>query len=151
MFYFREIHIGGHSAGAHLAAELFEFFIPNLPQDDKNLFKNVFLISGIYNLVPLVKTSVNIPLKLDENSAKTASPLLKKIAGGETTFYVIVAEQDSPPFIEQAKEMHQHLNNSGAKSEYIYLKDIDHFDIVEKLYDETFKLTCIIVDNIITK
>lgn len=63
----RCVFVGGHSAGAHLAISAL-LGPKNLDQPATNvqLLKGLVLISGVFNLVPLVKTTVNEPLKLDE-------------------------------------------------------------------------------------
>jgi arylformamidase len=63
----RCVWVGGHSAGAHLAISAL-LGPKNLdqPATGVRLLKGLVLISGIFNLVPLVKTTVNKPLKLDE-------------------------------------------------------------------------------------
>lgn len=106
------------------------------------------MISGIYDLVPLIPTTVNGPLKLDEQSAIASSPLRKKITGGETEFYVIAAQDDSPSFVEQAEQMKEHLIKSKLKTEYICLENSDHFDVIENLFDEEYELTKFIIDKV---
>ena len=62
--------VSGHSAGGHLAACLmatdWRSFDPALPE---NLVKAAYTISGLFDLGPLVKTSVNGALELDEAAA----------------------------------------------------------------------------------
>lgn len=148
MFFYRGIYISGHSAGGHLAVELFEKCIPNLPQTTRNLIKGAFLISGIYDLVPLIQTDFNITLKLDESTAAAASPLRQNIIGGDTDFYVIIPQNDCPAFVQQAEAMVQHLSKLGSKAEYISLENHDHFDIIENLFDTEFQLTKFILEKI---
>ena len=72
----RRLVVSGHSAGGHLAACLlatdWRSIDAALPQD---LVKAAYAISGLFDLGPLVKTSVNNALGLDEASARRASPL----------------------------------------------------------------------------
>jgi len=71
----RPLVISGHSAGGHLAACLLATDWPaldvSLPND---LVIAAYAISGLFNLVPLVGTSINRALGLDDNSARAASP-----------------------------------------------------------------------------
>lgn len=99
-------------------------------------------------MVPIVKTVFNDPLKLDESAAISASPLRHKLTAGETNFYVIIAQDDCPEFIAQAKAMEQHLIKLGAKTQYIFLENADHFDMIENLFNEDFLLTKFIIDKI---
>jgi arylformamidase len=68
--------VSGHSAGGHLAACLLatdwtalDASLPN------NLVNAAYAISGLFDLPPLVGTSINNALRLDKTSAKAASPL----------------------------------------------------------------------------
>lgn len=60
-FSIRNIWLGGHSAGAHLAASMIH----------SEVYENVgingfILISGIFDLNPLLKTTINNALKLNK-------------------------------------------------------------------------------------
>nr|XP_023029611.1 kynurenine formamidase [Leptinotarsa decemlineata] len=143
----RGIHLSGHSAGAQIVANLFKEFIPNLPEEERKLFKTAYLLAGIYDLMPLLKTSYNAPLKLDEQSAKRASPLWQKLIAEGTDFYVVVAEHDSPQFVEQGNKMNEYLLSLNLKSHLVTIKDVDHFDLLEKLFDSDYELTKLIVKS----
>lgn len=55
----------GHSAGAHLASSLLcPTFQQTLSPDQKITLKGMVLISGIYDVSPLIHTSINEPLQL---------------------------------------------------------------------------------------
>ncbi len=60
------IHVAGHSAGGHLAAELLatDWQAHGLPAD---AVKGVTAISGVYDLAPLIETSINDELRLDQD------------------------------------------------------------------------------------
>jgi arylformamidase len=71
----RRIVVSGHSAGAHLAAMvlLAEWETAfGLPHDT---VAGAVLVSGIYDLEPLVGTYVNDALRLDATAARAVSPL----------------------------------------------------------------------------
>ncbi|KAJ8974904.1 hypothetical protein NQ317_009833 [Molorchus minor] len=143
------IYLSGHSAGGQLIAALFERFIPSLPQEDQSLFKAAFLLCGIYDLVPLINTKTNILCRLNEQSAKIASPLHMRLSSAvETIFYVVVAEHDSPAFVDSGKKMHEYLLSLGIGSNYVFIKNVDHFDVIEKLIEEDYELTRLIIDVI---
>ena len=73
----RKVFLSGHSAGAHLCAMVFaSTWFGDLPKVDKNLFGGVFYFAGIYDLRPLLTTTYNDPLGLDENSVIEVSPML---------------------------------------------------------------------------
>ena len=101
--YQRSIYLSGHSAGAHLCAMIFcSKWFNELPNPDKNLFKGVFFLGGIFDLTDLRKTSVNDPLKMDENEARENSPLLlDSFKHPGVNVYTIAGQNESPAFISQ--------------------------------------------------
>ena len=68
--------VSGHSAGGHLAACMlatdWKAYDASLPPQ---LVAAAYAISGLFDLPPLVPTSINKALGLDEASARAASPL----------------------------------------------------------------------------
>ena len=97
------IYLSGHSAGAHLCAMIFcSKWFNELPIQDKNLFKGVFFLGGIFDLTDLRKTSVNEPLNMDENEAMENSPLLlDSFKHPGLKVYTIAGQNESPAFISQ--------------------------------------------------
>lgn len=138
--------LAGHSAGAHLIVALFQNYFENFQQSEQDIVKAAFLIGGIYNLIPLVDIpSVNGPLKLTKEEAERLSPLLQTLgARKDLMFYIAVAENESPAFIEQAKELRDKLDKAGCSARFIEIANTDHFDIVEKITDKNFEITKII-------
>lgn len=72
----RRIYVGGHSAGAHLAAMMiaaqWKVYAGDLPAD---LVKGALAVSGVYDLAPLLRVSFNSDLRLDAAAAYKLSPL----------------------------------------------------------------------------
>ncbi|ORB85891.1 hypothetical protein B1987_21340 [Mycobacterium kansasii] len=85
--------ICGHSAGAHLVATAFttDWAYHGLPSDP---FRGALAISGIYDLTPIVHTSMNADIKLTEKRARlwsmavqrptVTAPFLLAVGGDET-------------------------------------------------------------------
>ncbi|XP_018562320.1 kynurenine formamidase [Anoplophora glabripennis] len=143
------LYLSGHSVGGQIVARLFESFIPSLPEADQSLFKGAFLLCGIYDLLPLIKTEYNKDFKFDEDSARAASPIFKKLSvRKDTDFYVVVAENDSPAFVDNGRRFNEYLLKFGIKSNFVSIKNVDHFDIIERLIDPEFELTQLIVNII---
>lgn len=140
--------MAGHSAGAHLVISLFADYIKTLPIDDQKLFKSSFLLAGVYDLVPLLQTSYNEPLKLDEATAKATSPMFHDLYLCDTKFHVVAAENDSPAFVKQSEDLHKKLIDLGFTTKYHLVRVVDHFDLVENLRNEGFDLTKIMLDDI---
>ncbi|KAK9871299.1 hypothetical protein WA026_011568 [Henosepilachna vigintioctopunctata] len=144
----RGVYLMGHSAGAHLIAHFFLNFTKTLSQDHRRLLKAAFLIGGIYDLEPLLLTSYNIPLKLTPSTARKLSPMFQGIDRCDSKFFVVVGSNDCPSFVSQSKMFDKKLKTEEINSELLVLENIDHFDIMEKIVDENFDLTQIILKTI---
>lgn len=68
--------VSGHSAGGHLAAMLLTMDWSDLGLSHAP-FKQINALSGLFDLQPLVPTSINRALQLDEPTALKLSPLFK--------------------------------------------------------------------------
>jgi arylformamidase len=87
----------GHSAGAHLVAMLCTTHWPTHNIDYAN-FRSGVLISGLYDLSPLLQTLVNNDIRLTPGSVKALSPIHLKpafkipldvwVGGAETTEFI---------------------------------------------------------------
>ena len=72
------VYICGHSAGAHLAAMMLYVDFEKKYNISSNSLSGLILVSGVFDLVPLVETEININLKMNLNVAGQNSPLLIK-------------------------------------------------------------------------
>lgn len=144
----RGICLMGHSAGAHLVAYLFTSFVNTLPIEDVNLLKSAFLIGGIYDLEPLISTSYNVPLKLTPATARSFSPVHQRMSDCNTKFVIVVGENDSPAFVKQSEVIEKRLQAQNITSSLLILKNIDHFNVIEKISDEEFELTKLVLKTL---
>ena len=101
-----KLFLCGHSAGAHLCAMM---MVSDWSKDPpvRQAIHGIFLLSGVYDLVPIVNTYVNDALKLTEESAAQISPqhiLMKMSPTFVCPILVVVEEHGSPEFHRQAKE-----------------------------------------------
>ncbi|XP_053426542.1 kynurenine formamidase isoform X2 [Nycticebus coucang] len=137
------IYLCGHSAGAHLTAMMLlanwtKFgVVPNL--------KGFFLVSGIYDLEPIMFTSNNALLHLAPEDAQKNSPqllvALTQPADPTCHVQVIVGQHDSPEFQRQSREFYQALCQGGWKASFEELCNVDHFEIIENLTQKDDVLT----------
>lgn len=117
-----ELRLSGHSAGGHLVTRLSCANGPFAGPIAKTLS-----ISGLHDLRPLMKTSMN--LRLDEAEAAAESPaLLKKRDGTSVTTWVGGAER--PEFLRQTALLAEAW---GAKQ--IIAPERHHFDVIDMLAD----------------
>ncbi|XP_043275781.1 kynurenine formamidase [Venturia canescens] len=151
------VWIAGHSAGAHMAASLLhdtEWLNSIKRNASLKLIKGIVLISGIYKLEPLLRTSYNEALKLSRNEIESLS-----FGSLETSRYepirdikvlVTVGECDPPKFVQQSRDYAQKLIEFVDNVEFKLLRNsIDHFEIVENLGDKDFVLTKMILQMIL--
>lgn len=140
----RGIYIGGHSAGAHLSAILLSTVFDD-DAFDSELIKGGVLISGVFDLVPLTKTSVNKPLQLSEQEAQKYSPLyfISEMAQICLNRHILVAvaEYDPPEYRRQSGEMEKKLRDCGVKTTFLDIEETDHFNLVEKMSMTNYRLT----------
>uniref|UniRef100_A0A8D0P3B7 Kynurenine formamidase n=1 Tax=Sus scrofa TaxID=9823 RepID=A0A8D0P3B7_PIG len=139
------IYLCGHSAGAHLAAMMLladwtkRGVTPNL--------KGFFLVSGIYDLEPLMHTSENARLLTTLEDAQRNSPQWRLETAPMPPkdpachILVIVGQHDSPEFHRQSREFYQTLRQGGWRASLDELHDVDHFEILWNLTRKDFALT----------
>uniref|UniRef100_A0A182NEL5 Kynurenine formamidase n=1 Tax=Anopheles dirus TaxID=7168 RepID=A0A182NEL5_9DIPT len=152
----KHVSMAGHSAGAHLIQSMIDHTFQNAVGEEFNLLKDVYLISGVYNVQELRYTkSVNKDnlLGIDDTNARRLSPLfanydhLRSATG--LRFHVYVAQHDSDVFREMSTRMSEHLKTYGLNSELTVLPNLDHFDIVESLASADYAITTAILDGIV--
>ncbi|ATJ81579.1 alpha/beta hydrolase [Halomonas beimenensis] len=119
--------LGGHSAGAQLACSVAADAAPVAGRIDELL-----LVSGVYDLTPLVDTYVNEPLGLDVARARALSPMHDD-PSGLPPLRLLVAERDPPAFRRQARDFRDAVTAAGGRAVLEDLADCDHFDILDHL------------------
>ena len=132
-----KLFLCGHSAGAHLCAMM---MVADWSKDPSvaQAVHGMFLISGVFDLLPCVGTYVNDELKLDEESATRVSPqriLMKTPPIIRSPVVIVVEEHGSPEFIRQSKEFDEILKSHGVHSSFLILPGVDHFNIIENMID----------------
>ncbi|XP_046532025.1 kynurenine formamidase isoform X4 [Equus quagga] len=148
----RGIYLCGHSAGAHLAAMMLlanwtkHGATPNL--------KGFFLVSGIYDLEPIMHIPENEALLMTLEDAQRNSPqrclevALTQPVDAACPVLVIVGQHDSPEYHRQSREFYQALRRGGWKASFEELDDVDHFEIIWNLTQKDYVLTQMILKTI---
>lgn len=135
------IFLCGHSAGAHLCAMMLCMELENCHMRDR--LRGMCLISGIYDLVPLLSTSYNQPLKMNREIADRNSPMKITTPEGlrlHCRVLVVIGEHESPEFHRQSKEFYELLKQMLTSVSYLVIPDVDHFNIMEKCLQTDFSL-----------
>ncbi|XP_065567153.1 kynurenine formamidase-like isoform X2 [Artemia franciscana] len=132
----RSVVVAGHSAGAHLASTLLSTEWISSIKESAKLLKALFLISGVFDLQPLIGTYVNAALSLDKIEAASVSPMLNLAENKgkiEVACQVVVGEYDPPSFKDQSEKFYKLLLEKGYAAELKIFNGYDHFNIVEDL------------------
>lgn len=120
------IVLSGSSAGAHLAAlactKLPEEFMP----------AGLVLLSGIFELEPLLGTYINDAVGMDLAMAKRASPVLNDVSLLPKTL-IAWGENETDEFKRQSRHFEDLLRAAGRAVESLEIQNRNHFDIVEDL------------------
>ena len=137
--YQRKIIVTGHSAGGHLAAAMVatnwtEFDLPG------DLVPAGLGISGLYDLRPLIATKLNETLKLDDTSARKASPLLWPTPQ-QKVFQAWVGGDESAEFIRQSDTIAACWTGAGAPTASVAVPNKNHFTVIAELTDATSDMT----------
>lgn len=133
------IVVAGSSAGAHLAAMV---AVPGALADGTGGFFAVHaavLVSGVYDLEPLVGTSINTALGLDPAAAKQASPALLPLRGFPRAL-VCWGAVETDEFKRQSRDFSNALRAQGAPCESFEVPLRNHFDAILDLTDPSTRL-----------
>lgn len=122
--------ISGHSAGGHLAACLVatEAHVPA-----------AYAISGLFELAPLIPTSLNQKLGLDTAEAEALSPLFWPAPAGKT-LDAVVGGDESSEFLRQSAAIVRAWGEQGVATRYEEIADANHFTVVAPLTDSNSEM-----------
>lgn len=98
-----------------------------------------------------MNTSINKPLNLNKISAKKLSPFYNDlyISNANIKICIIVAENDSPAFKQQAELFNAKLKKLNINTEYVTINSVDHFSIMERICSKNYELTDYIIGKIL--
>jgi arylformamidase len=131
----RPLVMSGHSAGGHLAACMLATDWPAVDAAlPKQLVIAAYAISGLFDLAPLVETSINKALRLDEVSAKAASPLFWTPPEG-TRLDAVVGARESAEYVRQSRSIVEQWATAGVKTRFGMVADANHFTAIAPLAD----------------
>ena len=136
----------GSSAGAHLAAMtmLTDWENYDLPAD---IIKGCTLLSGVYDIRPIVKTYINEPLNLDMQTASMLSPLFK-VRSHTANLIISWGENETNEFKRQSIEFDKKWKACGNTSHLLEVKGNNHFDIVFNMMKKDCALRELIIEQI---
>jgi arylformamidase len=131
----RSLVISGHSAGGHLAACMlatdWPAFDASLPA---SLVTAAYAISGLFDLGPLVMTSINNPLRLDDATARAASPLFWKVPV-HGSLDAVVGGNESAEYFRQSRTIVEAWSARGLPTRFGTIEGANHFTAIAPLAD----------------
>jgi len=131
----RSLVISGHSAGGHLAACMlatdWPAFDASLPED---LVIAAYAISGLFDLGPLVETSINRALHLDHTTARAVSPLFWN-PPARGSLDAVVGENESAEYFRQSRTIVERWDAAGVATRLGTVPNANHFTAIAPLAD----------------
>lgn len=125
----------GHSAGGHLTAAMAATDWTRFGQDvPPALVRRGLAISGLFDLAPLLATSINGSLRLDEASAKAASPAFWPVPPG-IRLEAWVGEAETAEYHRQSRLVVERWAAAGASTRCQVIPDANHFTAPAPLAD----------------
>ena len=127
------IHLSGHSSGGHMAGVLLttDWAAFGLPFD---VLKSGLLISGMYDLRPVMMSVRSSYVKISDEEMVELSPLLHigRVCAPLTVAY---GGLETPEFKRQAQSFATALNAAGKPARLLCCEAVNHFEILELLGD----------------
>lgn len=119
----------GHSAGGHLAAML------AMTAETSNVpLAACAPISGIFDVEPLVETSLNATLGLDRERAAKLSPMRRPPP--HCPLAAFVGADETSDFVGQSRQFVEHWRAPGQHAELVSLRDKNHYTVLSDLLEE---------------
>lgn len=127
------ISLSGHSAGAHLAAEIMSTNWASRGVD-ASVLHGVTLISGIFDPLPTMSTTVNEQVRLSDEIARRhdverRTPLVR------CPVALIAGAEEPEQWIDQSFRYYHHLRRHAMQPELHVLAAHDHFGILADYLD----------------
>jgi arylformamidase len=134
------IHVGGSSAGGHLAGMLLtddwqaRYGVP------ADVIRGAAPLSGLFDLTPLVHTHINEWMRLTPESAARNSPMLR-LPAAPPPVVASHGETETDEFKRQTLDYVQALRARGGDARHVPMPGANHFDIVLRLNDPDAPIT----------
>jgi arylformamidase len=130
----------GHSAGGHLAATMlatdWQELYPKAPAD---LVHAGYSVAGLFDLTPLVHTSMAQDLRLDDAGAREVSPVFWPPPTGRN-FDAVAGEAETSEFRRQSRDLAAQWAKGGARTRHEELPG-NHFTVLDPLSDPRSSMT----------
>jgi arylformamidase len=133
-FHRDRLYLSGSSAGAHLAAMMLLKGWQHTAGVSDNAIAGAILLSGVYDIEPLVGTRVATPLNLTASDAAGLSPMRLSL-GRPVPTIVAWGENETSEFKRQSRSYASRLEAADFPVSVFEVAGANHFDIVLGLAD----------------
>lgn len=140
----------GHSAGGHLAAALLATDWAQRAGAPADLVRASYAISGLFELAPLIPTSLNEALRLTPSSARAASPILWPPPPSGRRLVAAVGGAESGEFMRQSAALAATWSAAGLDARRVVVPGGNHFTVLDALsfpdstmVDEVLDMACV--------
>ncbi len=141
------ITVSGHSCGGHLLgmamATDWPAFGEGLPGD---LVKGGVSVSGLFDLEPLIDTTVNIKVGMDAGRARRNSPILHEPASA-APLSLLVGGLESDEYHRQSRDFAAAWGAKGVPVEVAVVPGANHFTILAGMDTATDPVTAAILEQ----
>lgn len=150
----KSVSFVGHLSGAHLITYLLGETMTKRLGDKFKLIKNIYLLSGVYDVSELRHTkSANRDnlLSITDQNVDALSPIKHSFEHLKTfnvTFDAFVGGDESPTLQRQSREFIAHLKQTKLQANFHLMDGLDHFSVVEKLSEINYDVTQMIIKNL---
>ena len=141
-----EVYLSGSSAGAHLCLMMLQTDwqgylannhlsnsdLANSPvtfAPEKPFIKGVCAVSGIYDIAPLLHTTINAPLQLTEQEVESNSPL-RHATQHRCPVIIAFGDNETSEFKRQSLAMKTQLEKQGFDITFSEITGRNHFDVI---------------------
>ena len=123
----------GHSAGGHLTAALLATDWSRIAGVPADLVRAGTAISGVFEVEPLVSTSLNEALRLTLEAARVLSVRDADLPRSGIDLVCAVGGAESAEFIRQSRDCAAAWAKRGAKTSVIEVPDANHFTVMDEM------------------
>ena len=102
---------------------------------------STILVSGIYELEPIIQTSINDAIKMNRTVANSMSPMLKDLENFPDTL-IVWGENETAEFKGQSNVFSKKLIEFGVNVKAFEVPSRNHFDVILDLTNRNTLLGC---------
>lgn len=135
-----ELHVLGHSSGAHLTAMAVCTDWPRLFGLPQTVIKSAAGVSGIYDLEPVRLSFRNDILKLDRAAEIRTSPCRNLPTRG-VPFLIAYGEGETDEFKRQSEAFSAVWQRRFENAQLLELKNMNHYETIESIMKESSALS----------